>query len=429
MQSLGYGMEDAMDNMIDEWADLTLIQVWNRGGMTQEGVEIADITDDVIAEIKAMEHVRAATPFYYGLSIGWEAVIYTDTIAVSSGAFIGVYMDELEDFGYSLLEGRFKEPGDPKGTILVGQQFGAWAYDFVYDEYIWPQEYDEFWNPIDKAIDPMTTELRIIPMTMDTVTWQLDYSVIGSQTAPNADHDRELNIIGIVEGNQRDWYTMQGVFVDMEFLTEVIKAFNELNPDQERFEFDGVYPEISVRVDDMNNVKAVEEELQRLGYQTYSQQEARDRMREQVQLIQNLLAALAAVSLFVAALNITNTMITAVIERTREIGVMKVLGCDVSKIMSLFLGEAMLIGFIGGIFGIGLSYIISFIINTFMSGELMQVMGGEGISIPEGVNISQIPFVLPLMGMAIAMGVSVVAGFYPAFRGTRISALSAIAHE
>jgi ABC-type antimicrobial peptide transport system permease subunit len=244
------------------------------------------------------------------------------------------------------------------------------------------------------------------------------------------EYDRELNVIGVVERSGRDWMISSGVFVDMEFLTELIKAFNEINPDMQRHVFEGVYDHVRIRVDDMNNVKAVEEEIQRMGYQTHSEQQARDKMQEQVELIQRLLFALAAVSLFVAALNIMNTMITAVVERTREIGIMKVLGCDVSKIMMLFLGEAVLIGFIGGILGIGFSYLGSFLINTFMGGALMNLMGGgESIIIPDGVNISQIPLHLPFYGLGVATLVGVVAGFWPAFRGTRISALSAIAHE
>jgi ABC-type antimicrobial peptide transport system permease subunit len=433
MISLGYGMNEAMDKMIGEWADLTLIEVYNFGGRNPDGTEVPDLTDDIIAGFKDLPSVVAATPFMTSLWIGGQIAIYSEELAISSGSFIGVYMDELEAFGYTLLEGRWKTASDPSGTVIVGQQFGSSAYDFVYDEYLWPQwpdDYDEFGNPTVKMVDPMTTELRIIPLTMDTSGgwWNADYSVIGSETAPNKEYDRELNVIGMIEGSWRDWYTMEGVFVDIEFLNEYIKAYNELNPDMQFREFDGTYDNVRIRVDDMNNVQKVEEELQKMGYQTYSMTQARDRMREQIQLIQLLLSALAGVSLFVAALNIMNTMITAVVERTREIGIMKVLGCDISKILMLFLGEAALIGFLGGVLGIGLSYLSSFLLNTFLMDVIMQAMYGGGM-LAEGVSISQIPLWLPLFGLLFATAVGVVSGFYPAYRGTRISALSAIAHE
>ena len=448
MVSLGVGMDDAMDKMVNEWADLTLIQVYNynfRGAgqnLKPDGTEIPDITDEQIKIIKDIPHIRAVTPFMQALQIGEQVAIYsaTDELAVGrwSSSFIGVYMDEMENFGFKLLEGRFKEAGDPSGTVLVGQNFGTSAYDYVFEEDIWlnwPEDYDDDFNPIRKLFDPMKAEMRIIPLSIDTSDgfWVGgDFSVIGSATAPHTEHDRELKVVGVLEGDQRDWYTMGGVFVDMEFLNYYIKAFNDLNPDFQYQEFDGTYNHIRVRVDDMNNVPKVEAALKEMGYETWSAGEARENMRQQVQLIQMLLAGLAAISLFVAALNITNTMVTAVIERTREIGIMKVLGCDLYKIMALFLGEAALIGFIGGLVGVGASYGISALFNNFLFEQILTILSGgagQGFIFEEEVVISQIPILLALGGLLFATFVGVVSGIYPAFRGTRISALSAIAYE
>ncbi|MCL2108347.1 MAG: ABC transporter permease [Oscillospiraceae bacterium] len=442
MVSLGVGMDDAMDKMVSEWADLTMIQVYNWGGLRPDGTEIPPLTDEVITDIKAIDHVKAATPFLTSLWIGDQVAIYNDDYAIQSAAFIGVYMDELENFGYKISEGRFKEAGDPEATVLVGQNFGVYGYDYVFDEWVgpsWPDDYDDEGNPTKKMVDPMKSELHIIPLTVKVeesggFRWGSggDYSVIGSATAPNAEYDKALNVVGIIEGNWNDWYTMEGMFVDIEFLSYYLKAYNELNPDFQYYDFEGTYDNVRIRVDDMNNVKAVEDAINEMGYETWSAGEARENMKSQVQLIQMLLAALAGVSLFVAALNITNTMITAVIERTREIGIMKVLGCDVSKILGLFLGEAALIGFIGGVLGVGLSYIISTLFNSFLFEEVMKMLsggGGYGMGFEEGVVISQIPLWLSLGGLAFATVVGVLAGFYPSFRGTRISALSAIAYE
>lgn len=88
-------------------------------------------------------------------------------------------------------------------------------------------------------------------------------------------------------------------------------------------------------------------------------------MQEQARQQQMFLGGLGGISLLVAAIGITNTMIMSIYERTREIGVMKVLGCKVKNIRSVFLMEAGVIGFVGGIIGVILSYFISFLMNYF----------------------------------------------------------------
>ena len=87
------------------------------------------------------------------------------------------------------------------------------------------------------------------------------------------------------------------------------------------------YDNIYVKVDDVDNVEAVEKAIQDYGYDTYSMSSERDRMREQSQMIQMILGGLGAVSLFVAALSIANTMTMAIYERTREIDVYKRQAC------------------------------------------------------------------------------------------------------
>jgi ABC-type antimicrobial peptide transport system permease subunit len=106
---------------------------------------------------------------------------------------------------------------------------------------------------------------------------------------------------------------------------------------------------------------------------------------------------------------------------------MKVLGCDISKIRMMFLGEAALIGFLGGVAGTAFSYLLSFIVNNFFGQMIMGMfMYGTG---DEKINISVIPLWLVLLALAGATVIGMAAGWYPAWRSTKISALSAIAHE
>jgi ABC-type antimicrobial peptide transport system permease subunit len=139
--------------------------------------------------------------------------------------------------------------------------------------------------------------------------------------------------------------------------------------------------------------------------------------------IQAVLGAIGAVAMLVAAISITNTMMMSIYERTKEIGVMKVLGCDIRNIQALFLLEAGFIGFIGGVIGIGFSYLLSFIINYFMT--------SSGMSSSMGVSgaICRIPLWLDPVAIVFAVVVGMVAGFIPSLRAMRLSPLAAIRNE
>lgn len=147
--------------------------------------------------------------------------------------------------------------------------------------------------------------------------------------------------------------------------------------------------------------------------------------------VQAVLGGIGAVSLFVAAIGITNTMMMSIYERTKEIGVMKVLGCDLRNIRTLFLMEAGFIGFIGGVIGLMLSFIISFVINKISAsgGQDMMNVGIVGVGSANSSGISYIPLWLVLLSLIFAILVGMVAGFFPARRAMKLSPLAAIRNE
>jgi ABC-type antimicrobial peptide transport system permease subunit len=136
-----------------------------------------------------------------------------------------------------------------------------------------------------------------------------------------------------------------------------------------------------------------------------------------------VLGGIGAVSLFVAALGITNTMVMSIYERTREIGVMKVLGAELPVIKKLFLFEAGMIGFFGGLLGLVLSYLISWLVNS-VGVSLFNIGWGETTG-----GISFIPLWLSGAALVFATVVGIAAGFYPALRAMHLSALEAIRNE
>lgn len=139
-----------------------------------------------------------------------------------------------------------------------------------------------------------------------------------------------------------------------------------------------------------------------------------------------LLGSIAAISLFVAGLGIMNIMFVSVIERTREIGVLKALGFKDRNILAIFLSEAGIVGIIGGIIGIIVGSIISYIMPHIMSFTIGRSFSAQ-IS-----SFSYTPIIRPeiiIFVFFFAIAVSLLAGLYPARRASKMDPVVALRHE
>ena len=169
------------------------------------------------------------------------------------------------------------------------------------------------------------------------------------------------------------------------------------------------YSSINVIADEIDNVSELQTAIGDLGYQTSSNSEWIEQTRQQSQSQQAMLGGIGAVSLLVAAIGIANTMMMSIYERTKEIGVMKVIGCGLFDIQQMFLMEAGMIGFGGGITGLSLSFIICIIINKVTAAQT-----------------AVIPLWMYFASVVFAIIVSMAAGFAPSKRAMSLSALEAI---
>ena len=181
------------------------------------------------------------------------------------------------------------------------------------------------------------------------------------------------------------------------------------------------YSSLTVNIDEMDNVTSVQQIISDMGYQAYSNAEWIESDMQIMNIIQAVLGGIGGISLFVAAIGITNTMMMSIYERTKEIGIMKVIGCRIRDIQLLFLIEAGYIGFIGGGIGIALSYGISYVMNN--------VLGLGSMMYEDGVNISVIPPWLALVAITFAALIAMIAGFLPSIRAMKLSPLAAIRAE
>ena len=186
-----------------------------------------------------------------------------------------------------------------------------------------------------------------------------------------------------------------------------------------------IYDNFAVMVDDQDHVQQVEKAIAEMGYETNSNMQWLTSMQDQTKFLRSILGAIGVVAFIVAAISIANTMVMSIYERTREIGVMKVLGCKLSDIRGMFLIEAAIIGITGGALGVVLSYAASFAVNSLAKNGGMSMMGIDAAT----SNLSIIPPWLDLAALVLATIVGVVSGLYPAIRATRLSALEAIKNE
>jgi putative ABC transport system permease protein len=142
------------------------------------------------------------------------------------------------------------------------------------------------------------------------------------------------------------------------------------------------------------------------------------------------LGSIGAVSLFVATVGIVNTMYVSVMERTREIGILKAIGYRPKQIMGMFLSEAALTGVIGAFCGLGLGYALSFLMGGMLGG-----LGGGRIGFgggPGGGGTTIVPVFsaeLIIFSLTFPVILATVAGLYPAWRASRMNAVVALKYE
>lgn len=423
MVSLGIAMNQGFDEMLQQWGDLTLIDIYNWGGGNVNGESVGPLTDAVVQEFGNLDNVVVATPVYR--SRYYQAQLVSgkkDRYQVQGMELQGVYPQALDKLEYNLISGSYLpevapslsgNSGKKRVQVLAGQYLG---YAFMDTKkkgekaHRYQGQTDAAGNEIAPFVD--TSKDSIILTTG-----------LGQETIKSTPY--VLDIVGVMKEDYKKGYvTSQGILMDLNVLKQIEHEYIKANGIKVEKGAVG-YDNVVVKVDDVKNVDAVEKIIKDQGYQTHSMSSEREEMQKQSQMIQLILGGLGAVSLFVAALSIANTMTMAIYERTREIGVMKVLGCKLPKIRQMFLIEAGMIGFLGGAIGVVVSYLLSGTLNYFGP----RFAGAINFLPMFGSKISVIPVWLALLGVVFSTLIGLLSGIMPANRAVQISALEAIRHE
>ena len=429
MISLGIAQTKTNEEMLQSWGDLTQVQIYGYGTMMGSDGKPLYLDDAAIANIKQIPHVAAATPYAQAYNLEGEITAgrngrYTSDIY----NLIGIDPTALEPMGFALQSGSWptNTPASEKATklqVLVGSSTG---YNF--------QDSRKSSNSPKRYRYEGQTDAngKELPPFVDIDKDKMTLTIKTGEGSTEKSRSWELEVVGVLEPDgAKGYWTQSGIVLRIQDMKMLQKLYNDMTKTKEESKS---YDQVYVKVDDLSNVTDVETAIHDLGFtNTYSMNQQREEMQKQVMKSQMIFGGIAAVSLLVAAINIINTMTMAIYERTREIGVMKVLGCELGNIRTMFLLESSTIGFIGGLIGLGISLIASFVLNnlsTLGQGlDLSGLMGGGYYMGGGGGTISIIPPWLMLAALVFATLVGLVAGILPANKAVKISALEAIRHE
>ena len=182
------------------------------------------------------------------------------------------------------------------------------------------------------------------------------------------------------------------------------------------------YPQVTLDLDPKVSYQPVKDSVEAMGFRTFSFAEQFDQIRQFFFYFDLALGLIGLIALVTASLGIVNTMVMSIMERKREIGVLKSLGADEREIRLLFLVESGAIGTIGATLGI----IFGWLITRIASGIAKTIMESKSI---DPVELFAMPVWLILTALGFGLIVSLVAGFYPASRAARIDPVEALRNE
>jgi putative ABC transport system permease protein len=182
------------------------------------------------------------------------------------------------------------------------------------------------------------------------------------------------------------------------------------------------YNALIVKAKHAQAVQDIEDQIKKKGFSAFSLNDALQGAKRGFIILDIVLSLIGSIALAVSSLGIMNTMVMSILERTREIGIMKAIGGSDGDIRRIFLIEASAIGFFGGVTGVVLGWVVGRIIN-FGANVYIQNQGGTA------GNLFSLPFWLIGGAIGFSVTISLLAGSYPAARAARLDPIRALRHD
>jgi putative ABC transport system permease protein len=402
--SLAIGLQANATAQLAGIGDLTLINVIpTYGGEGDPGgpiisidgapgnIETKLLTPDALEELRTLPGVQDVFPreYFYG-----EARLKYQRLETWAGG-TGVPPGALKTMGLIAQQGDVELE---KGTIVIGSNFNTTFFDPNFRPGKEPPPPPDVYN--------QQLRLEIIKYDPD-----------GNQIIKNY----QVRVKGILQSNGRDDWAIY-------MLLDDVTTYNEWVNGQRINRNKTGYNEAVVKVDDPKNVKPVYDAILALGYQAFSPQPYVEGINSFFTILQVIFGGVGAIALLVAAIGIANTMAMAILERTREIGLMKALGATNRDILSVFLGEAAGIGFLGGLGGITVGWLVGEMLDVlvvaYLAGQAVQQGGPPP---PESAVIT--PLWLAGFALFFATIIGFLSGLYPALRAATLVPINALKYE
>ena len=221
---------------------------------------------------------------------------------------------------------------------------------------------------------------------------------------------KDFRVVGILKpiGNQQDDNT---IYIPLKSFREVFGKTDEVSFIATKVKSGTDIPSLQKKVE-----RALEKARGDENFQVVTPEQVLEQINQVLGVIQTVLVGIAAISLLVGAVGITNSMFTTVLERTKDIGTMKAIGAKNSHILSIFLIESGLMGIVGGFFGVLLGTLISFLVSQYST--------QSGFKLLFEINTSLI-----LFGLFFAFIVGMISGALPAYRASKLNPVDALRYE
>ncbi|MBZ0135569.1 MAG: ABC transporter permease [Planctomycetes bacterium] len=393
------------------------------------GRRINEIDDATIAELSKLEHVESIQPVIverYEVKVGE----FETPASLSYGVDVS-----RQRYSDRVIAGSYFSSEDANEVILHEFLLYKWGlitptdYEQVIGKIITlktiinenedaleaaPEQFKQF-------TEGMTDDERKAFQTLLPKLMQ----AFGQMSAERKPVEREFKVVGVLresepgdvfnvieDGNavQADLFVPQNAAKSL-FLESVINR--ELG-----------YPRALVLVDDPANAPDVEQALRDKGFTAFSVASVLEQVETMLTVITVIIGFLTGIALIVSTLGIVNTMITSVLERTREIGIFKAVGATNQQVMAVFLTESAIIGLVGGLVGLGIAFVAMIPGDIIATGIIV-----DRAAVPYTGDVFVLPLWLVIAGPSLGAVTAILAAIAPARRAARIDPVKALRHD
>ena len=394
--SLGRGLQESATSQLYGINDLSSVQVYpgypdmsiNSGITMYSEDDIKKLTPEVIEQFEAMpevERVIIKSDLQAGTNVKLDKLEGYASIQALN-------IDDLSQMGLTAQTGTTDLT--QKGKVVVG----SWIKNNFYD----PNQ-----RPGDPPLE--VPDLMGQILTLEALKWDNE----GNTSKKTL----RLEVVGVLEESrgESDYY--------MYMNWDEVNSLNDWVAGS-RIDYNKVgYNTIIVKATSPEVVIELADKITDMGYQAYTPQAQVESISGFFTIMQVVFGGVGAIALLVAAIGIANTMAMAILERTREIGIMKAIGATNNNILSIFLGEAAGIGFLGGVGGYLLGWLICSLINL-LAGSYLASQSGGGASLA-----TSIPIWMPIFSIAFATLIGLISGLFPALKAATMVPVDALKYE